>query len=601
MTRILLLLISLLTAITTMAASNKFVLVIDAGHGGHDAGAIGAVSKEKDINLNTALAFGRLVEQNCSDVKVIYTRKTDVFIPLNQRASIANKNHADVFISIHTNALPAGRIARGIETYTMGMRRSDEKLSAAQRENSVITYEKGYQETYAGYDPNSPESAIMFEFINDKNMAESVELAKLVQKDLCSATNRANKGVKQDVFLVLRETSMPACLIELGFISTPDEETLLNNKDHINKMAQGIYNAFVKYKNKKIGAKGEVAQLATPSSEQEAITAKSTTAEEPNTKSSISTESGAKGSNAKSSNAKEANSKSTADKQQEEQIKESASSAKPATQQKKRLTYHVRRPEPETVGGVSTPATPAISQSAIQKSRNDNNPSVSVPQEVGKTYVVYYNKPDDPQPANNGIQQPHKPVNSNAKVSEEPKVVVAAPVDTPKVVVTAPAETPKDVVTAPVDTPKVVIAAPVDTPKVVIAAPVDTIKAEKPIAVDTIKAVDSIIADTAKAEKPSVADTVTMKTDSIVFKVQLMSGRTILKDGDSRFQGLTDTSYYIENDVYKYTVGSCATQAEAAELKKKIADKFPDAFVVAFLNGQRISVSEAVQLLKKKQ
>lgn len=565
MTRILLLLISLLTAITTMAASNKFVLVIDAGHGGHDAGAIGAVSKEKDINLNTALAFGRLVEQNCSDVKVIYTRKTDVFIPLNQRASIANKNHADVFISIHTNALPAGRIARGIETYTMGMRRSDEKLSAAQRENSVITYEKGYQETYAGYDPNSPESAIMFEFINDKNMAESVELAKLVQKDLCSATNRANKGVKQDVFLVLRETSMPACLIELGFISTPDEETLLNNKDHINKMAQGIYNAFVKYKNKKIGAKGEVAQLATPSSEQEAITAKS-------------------------SNAKEANSKSTADKQQEEQIKESASSAKPATQQKKRRTYHVRRPEPETLGGVSTPATPAISQSAIQKSRNDNNPSVSVPQEVGKTYVVYYNKPDDPQPANNGIQQPHKPVNSNAKVSEEPKVVVAAPVDTPKVVVTAPAETPKVVVTAPVDTPKVVV-----------TAPVDTIKAKKPIAVDTIKAVDSIIADTAKAEKPSVADTVTMKTDSIVFKVQLMSGRTILKDGDSRFQGLTDTSYYIENDVYKYTVGSCATQAEAAELKKKIADKFPDAFVVAFLNGQRISVSEAVQLLKKKQ
>lgn len=565
MTRILLLLISLLTAITTMAASNKFVLVIDAGHGGHDAGAIGAVSKEKDINLNTALAFGRLVEQNCSDVKVIYTRKTDVFIPLNQRASIANKNHADVFISIHTNALPAGRIARGIETYTMGMRRSDEKLSAAQRENSVITYEKGYQETYAGYDPNSPESAIMFEFINDKNMAESVELAKLVQKDLCSATNRANKGVKQDVFLVLRETSMPACLIELGFISTPDEETLLNNKDHINKMARGIYNAFVKYKNKKIGAKGEVAQLATPSSEQEAITAKS-------------------------SNAKEANSKSTADKQQEEQIKESASSAKPSTQQKKRRTYHVRRPGPETVGEVSTPATPAISQSAIQKSRNDNNPSVSVPQEVGKTYVVYYNKPDDPQPANNGIQQPHKPVNSNAKVSEEPKVVVTAPVDTPKVVVTAPAETPKVVVTAPVDTPKVVV-----------TAPVDTIKAEKPIAVDTIKAVDSIIADTAKAEKPSVADTVTMKTDSIVFKVQLMSGRTILKDGDSRFQGLTDTSYYIENDVYKYTVGSCATQAEAAELKKKIADKFPDAFVVAFLNGQRISVSEAVQLLKKKQ
>lgn len=232
------------------ADSKKYVLVIDAGHGGHDAGAVGAFSKEKDINLNVALAFGRYVERNCSDVKVIYTRKTDVFIPLHQRADIANKNHADVFISIHTNALPAGRLARGLETYTMGMRRSDEKLSAAQRENSVISIEKDYQEHYAGYDPNSPESAIMFEFIHDNNMVQSVELAKLVQKNVCASAGRPDKGVKQDVFLVLRETSMPACLIELGFISTPDEERMLNDAISIDNMARGIYQAFVSYKNK---------------------------------------------------------------------------------------------------------------------------------------------------------------------------------------------------------------------------------------------------------------------------------------------------------------------------------------------------------------
>ena len=157
-----------------MADDRKFVLVIDAGHGGHDAGAVGSFMKEKDINLNTALAFGQYVERNCQDVKVVYTRTKDVFVPLHRRAEIANRNHADVFISIHTNALPAGRIARGVETYTMGMRRADEKLSAAQRENSVITIEEDYEEHYAGYDPNSPESAIMFEFIHDKNMAKSV-------------------------------------------------------------------------------------------------------------------------------------------------------------------------------------------------------------------------------------------------------------------------------------------------------------------------------------------------------------------------------------------------------------------------------------------
>ena len=231
-------------------ADKRFTLVIDAGHGGHDAGAKGAFSYEKDINLNVALAFGRYVERRCPDVKIVYTRKTDVFVPLHKRASIANKNKADVFISIHTNALPKGHIARGLETYTMGMRRSDEKLSAAKRENSVIMIEEDYQQHYEGYDPNSPESTIMFEFMHDKNMSRSVELAKYVQNSVCSIAKRQNKGVKQDVFLVLRETSMPACLIELGFITTPDEERFLNEKANIDKMARGIYEAFAKYKEK---------------------------------------------------------------------------------------------------------------------------------------------------------------------------------------------------------------------------------------------------------------------------------------------------------------------------------------------------------------
>jgi len=213
-------------------------------------GAKGTFSYEKDINLNVALAFGAYVERNNPEVKVVYTRKTDVFVPLHKRADIANRNKADVFISIHTNALPGGKVARGLETYTMGMRRSDEKLSAAKRENAVITIEPDYKQHYEGYDPNSPESTIMFEFIHDKNMSKSVELAKYVQNSVCSTANRPDKGVKQDVFLVLRETSMPACLIELGFITTPDEERLLNDKGNIDDMARGIYQAFVKFKGK---------------------------------------------------------------------------------------------------------------------------------------------------------------------------------------------------------------------------------------------------------------------------------------------------------------------------------------------------------------
>ena len=256
------------------ALSGRFTLVIDAGHGGKDSGAKGKYSLEKNINLKVALAFGRYVENNCPDVKVIYTRKKDVFVPLHERANIANKNHADVFISIHTNAIEGSRSIRGFETYTMGMRRADEKLSAAQRENSVITIEDNYQQRYAGYDPSSPESEIMFEFINDKNMEQSVRLAKQVQQNVCSIAKRQNKGVKQDVFLVLRETSMPACLIELGYITTPDEERALNNEETIDRIAYGIYSAFVKYKDKnKVTVPPYISPVAKSDPERESVKA----------------------------------------------------------------------------------------------------------------------------------------------------------------------------------------------------------------------------------------------------------------------------------------------------------------------------------------
>ena len=235
------------TLAVALAAKKGFTLVIAAGHGGHDAGALGTFSKEKNINLNVALAFGRLVENNCPGVNVIYTRKTDVFIPLHQRADIANRNKADLFISIHTNALPKGAKAMGLETYTLGMHRASDNFDVAKRENSVILIEKDYKQHYEGFDPSSSESYIMFEFLQDKNMAQSVELAKMVQKRTCAAAARPNKGVKQAGFLVLRETSMPSCLIELGFISTPSEEQFLNSDEGIANMGRGIYQAFCDY------------------------------------------------------------------------------------------------------------------------------------------------------------------------------------------------------------------------------------------------------------------------------------------------------------------------------------------------------------------
>ena len=248
--------IIVLLLIFTVGASSpndRFTLVIDAGHGGHDAGAIGTYSKEKNINLNVALAFGKLVEKNCNDVTVIYTRKTDVFIPLQERAEIANKNKADLFVSIHTNALPNGRIAYGSETYTLGMARSSENFDVAKRENSVILVENDYKEKYAGFNPNSSESYIIFEFMQDEHMKQSINLAKSIQKYYVSMAGRKNKGVHQAGFLVLRETSMPSVLTELGFITTPEEEAYLNSQDGVSKLARSIFEGFLDYKQSQDG------------------------------------------------------------------------------------------------------------------------------------------------------------------------------------------------------------------------------------------------------------------------------------------------------------------------------------------------------------
>ena len=194
------------------AEAKDFVVVIDPGHGGHDPGAVGKISKEKNINLNVALKLGKQIKKNCPDVKVIYTRDRD----------IANNAKADLFISIHTNALAKNRTAKGASTWTLGLAKSDANLEVAKRENAVILYESDYKTRYAGFNPNSAESYIIFEFMQDKYMSQSVHLASLVQKHFRQTCKRTDRGVHQAGFLVLKASAMPSILVELGFISTPE-------------------------------------------------------------------------------------------------------------------------------------------------------------------------------------------------------------------------------------------------------------------------------------------------------------------------------------------------------------------------------------------
>lgn len=245
---IVLLLCTMCFGISYMAEAQNFVLVIDAGHGGHDPGAIGKKAKEKDINLNVALKLGKMVQENCPDVKVIYTRSKDVFISLNRRAEIANNAKADLFISIHTNSVAGNNKAMGASTWTLGLAKSDANLDVAKRENSVILYEDDYKTSYAGFDPNSSESYIIFEFMQDNYMSQSVHLASLVQNEFKTTSKRRDHGVHQAGFLVLKASAMPSILVELGFISTPAEEQFLASESGATTMAKGIFRAFQTYK-----------------------------------------------------------------------------------------------------------------------------------------------------------------------------------------------------------------------------------------------------------------------------------------------------------------------------------------------------------------
>lgn len=222
-------------------------VVIDPGHGGREPGAVGRRSMEKDIALAIALKLGEYIRENIDDVEVIFTRETDIFVPLHERARIANENNADLFISIHCNSA-GSRTAIGTETFVMGLHRSQANLEVARRENKSILYEDDYLETYDGFDPNSPEASIIFTLYQNAHLEQSLQMASLVQEQFRERARRIDRGVKQAGFLVLYNVTMPGVLIEAGFLSNPREEEYLMSETGQAHIASAIYRAFRSYK-----------------------------------------------------------------------------------------------------------------------------------------------------------------------------------------------------------------------------------------------------------------------------------------------------------------------------------------------------------------
>lgn len=247
---VLLLAITLLnSSSTTIKPEFKVdVIVIDAGHGGHDPGTKGLKTKEKDVALKIALLLGGYIEQNIPDVKVIYTRKTDKYLALDERADIANKAKADLFICIHANSLPGSK-AYGTETFVMGMHKDNSNFEVAKRENSVILMDENHEERYEGFDPASPESYILFSLTQSAYQESSLLFAQKVEQQFKSRVGRLSRGVKQAGFVVLWRTTMPSVLIETGFLSNPTEEKFLAEEEGQKLIASGIYRAFKEYKS----------------------------------------------------------------------------------------------------------------------------------------------------------------------------------------------------------------------------------------------------------------------------------------------------------------------------------------------------------------
>ncbi len=543
------------------APKRPFVLVIDAGHGGKDAGAVGQLTKEKDINLNVALELGRLVEKNCPDVKVIYTRKTDVFVTLQGRAEIANRNKADLFISVHTNSSPAGKAApMGAETYTLGMHRAADNLEVAKRENSVITQESNYKQTYHNFDPRKSESYIIFEFLQDRNMQQSVDLARAIQRHYTSS-GRRNKGVHQAGFLVLRATSMPSVLTELGFISNAEEEKFLHSRHGVETLARAIFDGFKAYRQKHYAQDVLSPEISHDESEAQPLVAENTP--------------------------------TTAPMSPLEVVRNSVTAPQPVdvSTLKAEIVPVPTRP-------FGQPAAP------VEKSHGETMKVISLPELPPA--VAASSSPVPATPPSQDSMVPVLPVSpvDAPVVAAEAQVTTIPPTNVepvPQVLVQEVAKIEPKATKTAVTSDKVATqeTKTLSQTTQIVKQEVKAVKQDSKVTKQETKVVAKENKETQRKEnKTSQKSPEQTLSNRPIFKLQLFTIDRALRSDDRHFKGLSPVEYYEEGGRYKYTYGATANYEEAKRLQKEIADRFPDAFVVAFLNNQRTELAEAIKLSK---
>lgn len=564
--------------VASAATKRPFVLVIDAGHGGKDAGAVGQLTKEKDINLNVVLALGRLVEKNCPDVKVIYTRKTDVFVTLQGRAEIANRNKANLFISVHTNSSPVGKAApMGAETYTLGMHRAADNLEVAKRENSVITQENNYKQTYHNFDPRKSESYIIFEFLQDRNMQQSVDLARAIQRNYTSS-GRKNKGVHQAGFLVLRATSMPSVLTELGFISNAEEEKFLHSQEGVATLARAIFEGFKAYRQKHYAQDVAPAENGNDEGEIQTLVAE---------------------------NEQNSDEPSPLDK-----VRDAVSVPQPVdvSTLKAEMVPVTTRPfgQPAApVQKVSGEINKVISQPELPPvpaviNNVASTTTAAVAKEVAVVPAVTKEVPASSSPVVNNVAV--VPAVAKEVVANRPTTTVVAQQDSLVPMIPAVATVQPVTTTSPAVAENKVVQTDNKSSQLEIktqTAPQDNKTSQtKAQTKAPAKTQDTTKVQDTKKTQDNTKKIEQKTNERPIFKLQLFTIDHALRSDDRHFKGLSPVEYYEEGGRYKYTYGATTNYEDAKRLQKDIIDKFPEAFVVAFLNQQRIELAEAIKLAK---
>ena len=437
------LLIAFLSTFTSSAQDSRFTVVLDAGHGGHDPGAQGDISREKDINLAIVLELGRIISQNTKDVKVVYSRKTDVYLTLQERADVVNNNHADLFICIHTNSAKSSA-AFGAETFTLGLAKTKANLDVAMRENSVILLEENYHTKYKGFDPNSVDSYIMFEFMQDKYIDRSIELASNIQTQFVKYSKRSDRGVRQAGFWVLHRSACPSVLVEVGFISNKAEEQYLNSDQGRTEMATAVYNAFLSYKK-----------------------------------------------------------------------------------------------DHDKKSGRQTDATAQI-QKQTKTIENKVEVNAVVPQSISASTTVQKLIP---------IKETKANTNSNST-----KEILNTDTQSIPVSITKNTNTTKTTNTKPT-------------------------------------------LNSTNAQTNLKQSKVEVSPNTPIFKVQFYASKTPLKPSAEEFKGIEKSESFVEFGYNKYTIGSETEYVNIVKLKRSLYSKFPDAFIIAFVNGTKITEKEALKII----